>query len=169
EVVLACHADQSLAMLADPDEDEVHVLSSVPFRMNTARLHSDSRALPSNRRCHAAWNFRSGDPSGTPPSITYGMNILQNLPAAHDWSVTLNDVRDIAPETVARTVEYEHPEFMPGSMAARRRQLEFCRRRRTSFCGAWWGWGFHEDGCASGEAVAAAFGACSPPLLRAQI
>ena len=168
EVILACHADQSLAMLEDADDDEISVLSSVPFRKNTARLHSDSRALPSNRRCHAAWNFRSGDPSGTPPSITYGMNILQNLPAAHDWSVTLNDVRDVAPETVARTVEYEHPEFMPGSMAARRRQLEFCRRRRTSFCGAWWGWGFHEDGCASGQAVAAAFGACEPPLLRAQ-
>ena len=109
-----------------------------------------------------------GRPLRDSPSITYGMNILQNLPAAHDWSVTLNDVRDVAPETVARTVEYEHPEFMPGSMAARRRQLEFCRRRRTSFCGAWWGWGFHEDGCASGQAVAAAFGACEPPLLRAQ-
>ena len=94
---------------------------------------------------------------GTPPSVTYGMNILQNLPAERDWSVTLNDVRDIDPSTVARTVEYEHPEFMPGSMSARRRQLEFCRRRRTSFCGAWWGWGFHEDGCASGQAVAAAF------------
>ena len=168
EVILACHADQSLAMLADADEDEAHVLLSVPYRTNTARLHSDSRALPSNRRCHAAWNFRSGDPSGTPPSITYGMNILQNLPAALDWSVTLNDVRDVAPQTVARTVDYEHPEFLPGSMAARRRQLEFCRRRRTSLCGAWWGWGFHEDGCASGQAVAAAFGVCKAPLLRAQ-
>ena len=168
EVILACHADQCLAMLDDPDEQESQVLSSIPFRKNVARLHHDPRALPSTRRCQAAWNFRAGDPSGTPPSVTYGMNILQNLPAERDWSVTLNDVRDIDPSTVARTVEYEHPEFMPGSMSARRRQLEFCRRRRTSFCGAWWGWGFHEDGCASGQAVAAAFGVCGPPVLRAQ-
>ena len=168
EVILACHADQSLDMLKDADPDEKTVLSSIPFRKNIARLHHDSRALPTNKRCHASWNFRSGDGPEMPPSITYGMNILQRLPAAHDWSVTLNDERDIAPEKVARTVEYEHPEFLPGSMGSRRRQMEFCRRRRTSFCGAWWGWGFHEDGCASGQAVAASFGVCEAPSLRAQ-
>jgi len=159
EVVFACHADQVLALLADADADERAVLGAFPYQVNEAVLHSDTRVLPLRRRCWAAWNHhRRADDTGDRVSVSYNMNILQRLPARQTWCVTLNDDRDIDPGLIARRIRYAHPVYTHARSAAQGRHAELTRRRRSSFCGAYWGYGFHEDGVRSALSVARAFG-----------
>ena len=167
EVILACHADQSLAMLADADDDETCAVFRPFGRIPLDFIPTLEPFLPIEGAMRHGTQI--GRPLRDSPSITHGMNILQNL-AGRPRLVSHpgNDVRDVAPETVARTVEYEHPEFMPGSMAARRRQLEFCRRRRTSFVVPGGVGDSTRMAVPAAARVAAAFGAREPPLLRAQ-
>ena len=165
EVVLACHADQALALLGDDaDRLERSVLAAFPYQENEAILHCDERVLPRTRRCWAAWNHRARTDGAdrTAVSVSYNMNILQRLPAQRTWSVTLNDDADIDPERIARRIRYSHPLYTSGRAAAQARHPELTRRNRTSFCGAYWGYGFHEDGVRSGVAVARAFGIEGP-------
>lgn len=163
EVVFACHSDQALSLLTDADADEREVLGAFPYQANEAILHRDTRVLPQSRRCWAAWNHRRrADDDGELVSVTYNMNILQRLPAQETWCVTLNDDADIDPSLVARRINYSHPLFTPGRTSAQARHGEMTRRRRTSFCGAYWGYGFHEDGVRSAVTVAGAFGADWP-------
>ncbi len=157
-VVIATHSDQALAMLRDASERERQVLSAIPYQRNEAVLHTDTRLLPRRRRAWASWNYHLlNDP---PPyaTVTYWMNNLQGLHAALEFCVTLNRSEAIDPERVIKTISYAHPVYTPESLAAQRARETVCGAGRTHFCGAYWGWGFHEDGVASALRVTERFG-----------
>jgi predicted NAD/FAD-binding protein len=145
---LACHSDQALAMLADPEPCEREVLGAIPYRVNDVVLHTDQALLPTNHRAHAAWNYHalSGSCGAT---LTYDMNRLQSLDAPDRLLVTLNRTAAIDPRKILRQLTYSHPQFTTAAARAQRRHREINGRRRTYFCGAYWGFGFHEDGLVS--------------------
>jgi predicted NAD/FAD-binding protein len=155
EVVLACHADQALALLTDPSDREHELLGAFPYQPNEAVLHTDTSLMPRRRRAWASWNYHLTDtPSGL-PTVTYWMNRLQSLRAADEYLVTLNRTADIDPAAVLRTISYAHPVYTSAGQAAQRRHAEISGQRHTHYCGAYWGWGFHEDGVASAHAAVA--------------
>ena len=158
EVVFASHADQTLAMLADATRSERQILRAFPYQPNSAVLHTDTRMLPSRRRAWASWNYHIPAGDDQSASVTYDLSRLQNHDSSVPILLTLNATDDIAPETVLRTFDYHHPAYSCDSIAAQRRWKEISGRNRTHFCGAYWGYGFHEDGVNSALAVAARFG-----------
>lgn len=155
EVIIAAHADQALAMIERPDDAERALLAAFPYHGNDAVLHTDTAAMPRLRRAWAAWNVRTGD-DGAPPAVTYWSNRLQNLPASSDFMVSLN--QPVAPGRELGRWTYHHPRFTAAAPAAQARHGELIRRRGVSCCGAYWRFGFHEDGVQSALAVCAAFG-----------
>jgi predicted NAD/FAD-binding protein len=159
-VVVATHPDQALRLLADPTDDERAVLGAFTYSRNETLLHTDSTLLPAARRARASWNYRMDGCAGTldDVQVSYWMNRLQDLDEPLDYLVTLNATARVDPGTVLRRMVYEHPVYTPASVAAQRR-LPGLNAGRTAFAGAYHGWGFHEDGCASGVRAAAAFGA----------
>lgn len=157
EVIFACHSDQALKLLADPDPLEIELLSSFPYSCSTAVLHTDTRVLPKRRRAWASWNYHVAADDQSRPTLTYNMNILQHIQSQHTFCVTLNDERRIDADRVIATFEYSHPVFTANRARMQRRHSEVIRRRRTSFCGAYWRNGFHEDGLVSALAVCEAF------------
>jgi uncharacterized protein len=157
-VVLAVHSDQALRMLADPSRSEREVLGAIPYQANEAVLHTDRSLLPRRRRAWSSWNYHLlSEPTGR-TTVTYHMNRLQSLSASDEYCVTLNRSEAIAPEKVIRTISYAHPVFSTESAAAQTRHRELNGVNRTYYCGAYWGWGFHEDG------VVSALRACAPLL-----
>jgi uncharacterized protein len=157
-VVLAAHADQALAMLADPTDREQELLGAFPYQPNEAVLHTDRALLPRRRRAWASWNYHLlEEPSGL-PTVTYHMNRLQNLHAHEDFCVTLNRTAAVDPAKVVKRVAYAHPVYTAAGVAAQARHHEISGAGRTHFCGAYWGWGFHEDGVASAVRVAEMLG-----------
>jgi predicted NAD/FAD-binding protein len=159
EVILAVHSDQALRMLADADADERAILEAAPYQRNIATLHTDPSPLPSRRRAWAAWNYLRPEREDQNIRVTYLMNLLQRLPVETPVCVTLNDPGTIDPETIIREIEYHHPVYSPASFDAQRRLPEVSGRNRVHFCGAWCGYGFHEDGVRSAIAVGERFGA----------
>jgi predicted NAD/FAD-binding protein len=149
EVVLACHADQALAMLADPTGAEREILGAFPYQPNEAVLHTDRSLLPRRRRAWASWNYHLAEGASGPATVTYDMNRLQSLRSGHQLCVTLNRSEAIDPRHVIRTIPYAHPVYTAAGAAAQQRYDEIGGRDRTHFCGAYWGWGFHEDGVVS--------------------
>lgn len=164
EVVMATHTDQALALLEHPSTEERAVLKAIPYLPNRAVLHTDERLLPRRRRAWAAWNFHSPRAEATddPVSLSYLINRLQPLPFAKPVVVTLNPIEAPRDETVVASFDYHHPAFLEGSDEAKRRVTELQGRNRTWFAGAWTRHGFHEDGLASGIAVARRLGADVP-------
>ena len=163
QVVLACHADQALALLGDAaTTTEREVLAAFPYEDNEAVLHTDTRALPRTRRCWAAWNHRRPSTPTGRVSVTYNMNILQRLDAAETWCVTLNDAGNIDPARVARRIRYAHPLYTHDRGRAQARHTELIAQAGVSCCGAYWGYGFHEDGVRSAVAVARVLGGEAP-------
>lgn len=160
-VVLACHAPTSLAML-DASEDEREVLSRVRYQPNVAVLHTDTALLPRRRAVWSAWNYLAGPTADAPMSVSYLLNHLQPLPFKRPVIVTLNPQQEPAPSSVLGRFEYEHPILDADTVAAQGQLAGIQGRARTWFCGAWTGYGFHEDGLASAIRVAADFGV-SPP------
>jgi predicted NAD/FAD-binding protein len=158
QVVLATHSDQSLRLLADADETERELLSAFDYRRNAVVVHMDTGVLPRSRRAWASWNSFVPASSTGAVSVTYDLSRLQRVAAARPILATLNDPGSIDPALVLRRIEYHHPVFGPRSLAAQARWSEISGRRRTHFCGAYWGYGFHEDGVNSGLAVARWFG-----------
>ena len=160
EVVLATHSDQALKLLADPTDREHELLDAIPYQPNEAVLHTDVSMLPRRRRAWASWNYPLlQDPPGK-TTVTYHMNRLQNLDSADEFCVTLNRSDAIDPSKVIRTISYAHPVYTAAGAAAQDRHDEISgRHTRTHYCGAYWGWGFHEDGVKSGVRVAERFGA----------
>ncbi len=159
EVVLATHSDQALALLADASDGERALLGAIPYQANEAVLHTDTSILPRRRRAWASWNYHLSDTPSDRTTVTYHMNRLQGLRAEREFCVTLNRTADIAPEHIIRTIAYDHPVYTAAGLAAQRRFAEISGRNRTHFCGAYWGWGFHEDGVVSALRVAERFGA----------
>ena len=158
-VIFACHSDQALRMLADPTPTEQAVLSEFPYGRNIAVLHTDHCVLPKRRRAWASWNYQySGPPANEATqsaSVTYQMNILQHIRSKHVFNVTLNSEQQIDPAKVLKRIEYHHPIFTVRRAAAQARHRELINVNRTSYCGAYWGNGFHEDGVVSAMRVCA--------------
>jgi predicted NAD/FAD-binding protein len=148
-VFLACHSDQALALLADPLSAEREVLSAIPYQPNEAVLHTDTRLLPRRRQAWAAWNYLMPEGPGRRLALTYDMNVLQGLDAPETFCVTLNASERIDPARVIARMTYHHPLFTPEGTAAQARHREIDGTRRTYYCGAWWRYGFHEDGLVS--------------------
>jgi uncharacterized protein len=159
-VVVATHPDQALRLLGDPTDDERAVLGAFEYSRNETLLHTDTGLLPAARRARASWNYRMSACAGGSDDVqvSYWMNRLQALDEPVDYLVTLNATDRIDPGTVLRRMVYEHPVYTATSVAAQQR-LPGLNTGRTAFAGAYHGWGFHEDGCASGVRAAAAFGA----------
>ncbi len=158
EVIVAAHSDQALAMLADSSPAEREVLGAIPYQPNEAVLHTDPSQLPRRRRAWASWNFHlEAEPTGK-TTVTYDMNRLQALESEAQLCVTLNRSARIDPERVIKTISYSHPIFTAEGLAAQARWPELSGVRRTHYCGAYWGFGFHEDGVASALRVCERFG-----------
>ena len=160
EVVLACHSDQSLALLGDASAEERGVLAAVRYQANRAVLHTDVRCLPADQKAWSAWNYEgSGDDDGHGPQrvcVHYLLNKLQPLPFEQPVIVSLNPLNEPAAGSVLREFSYAHPVFDAAAVEAQRRLHDIQGRNRVWFAGAWTGYGFHEDGLKSGLAVAAA-------------
>ena len=151
--VLACHSDQALTMLADPSDAEREVLGAIGYQPNEAVLHTDDRLLPRRRRAWAAWNYHRSRQPQRRVAVTYSMNILQSLPTETQYLVTLNRSADIDPAKIIRRIDYDHPVYDVPSVEARGRRRQISGVNRTAYCGAYWGFGFHEDGVQSALAA----------------
>jgi predicted NAD/FAD-binding protein len=157
-VVVATHSDQALRLLGAATPAERSILGAIGYQPNTATLHTDERMLPANRRARASWNYAVGRGGGR-ATVTYWMNRLQSIDSTRPLLVTLNRRDEIDDRHVLAEIEYQHPVFDVAAMAAQRRRPEIQGRRGLYFAGAYWGYGFHEDGVQSGREVAAAIGA----------
>jgi predicted NAD/FAD-binding protein len=157
-VVLACHSDQALAMLADPSKGERELLGAIPYQRNDTVLHTDSRLLPSIPRARASWNCLLPRRQQGNMVLTYWMNLLQTIKAPVNFCVTLNSPEAIDPDSVIRRLVYHHPVYSTAAFEAQKRRDEISGINRTSYCGAYWSWGFHEDGVKSALAVCRQFG-----------
>jgi len=158
KVVLAAHSDQTLAMLADPDPGEREILGAISYQENRVMLHTDRSLLPARGSVWASWNYHIPAEKTDCGAVTYNMNILQSLKASEQYLVTLNREDRIDPQKVIRDLLDHHPVYTPLSLAARKRLSEINGRRRTYYCGAYWGFGFHEDGVKSALEVCRHFG-----------
>ncbi|KAA9368911.1 NAD(P)/FAD-dependent oxidoreductase [Ochrobactrum quorumnocens] len=164
DVVIATHADQALRMLADPSVEESHILGAFQYSRNEAVLHRDASLMPKRRAAWSSWNYLTNSATGpSQPSITYWMNRLQPLGAAPDTFVTLNPCRALREDLVIRREIYEHPIFDMATDRAQKEIWSLQGRRRTWFCGAHFGSGFHEDGLQAGLAVAEDLGGLRRP------
>lgn len=158
QVVLACHSDQALALLADASDREHAVLGAMRYQTNDTVLHTDASLLPRNRKAWAAWNAFIPREPGAACTVSYCMNLLQGIESPEPFVVTLNRSDAIDPAKMLRRMRYQHPVYSHASVAAQARKAEIQGQRRTWFAGAYWGWGFHEDGMRSAVEVAAALG-----------
>ena len=157
-VVFACHSDQALSILADPRPDEHEILTALPFQQNDVVLHTDTSVLPRSKRAWASWNYRVKGDAEAPATVTYNMNQLQTLDADPTYCVTLNDTESIDPQTILYRTQLSHPMCTLEGMAAQERHDEISGYGHTYYCGAYWGFGFHEDGVKSAVKVANRFG-----------
>jgi predicted NAD/FAD-binding protein len=157
KVVLACHSDQSLALLADATAQERAALGAIRYQANRAVLHTDTSVLPRARRAWAAWNYERAPEQGesTRVCLHYLLNMLQPLPFDKSVVVSLNPISEIDPAQVHGSFDYAHPVFDEEAIRAQSQVPALQGLQHTYFCGAWTGYGFHEDGLKSGLDVAA--------------
>ena len=165
KVVIATHADQALSMLSDATAEERRLLSCFRYSRNRALLHRDERLMPKRRHLWSSWNYLSELPPhvATTSAVTYWMNRLQPLPVTAPIFVSLNPLEEPRMEKVLGEFDYTHPIFDPAAMAAQKELWTIQGKRHTSFCGAYWGSGFHEDGIQAGLAAAEALGGVRRP------
>lgn len=149
QVFMATHSDQALSLLTDATPAEQAVLGAIPYQKNDVVLHTDETLLPKRKLAWAAWNYHITKDPRDRVALTYSMNILQNLDAQQQFCVTLNNSDQIDPKKILKTLSYEHPVFTPDGVHAQQRQFEINGVNRTYFCGAYWRFGFHEDGVLS--------------------
>jgi len=164
DVVLACHSDQALRLLGDADATERAVLGAIRYQDNCVVLHTDERFLPRSRAAWSAWNYHAEDNAeqAQPVGVSYLINQLQPLPFRQPVIVTLNPGDEPRLDKVIARYSYAHPVFDQAGIAAQARLPQLQGRRNTWFCGAWTGYGFHEDGLKAGMAVAAGLGVAAP-------
>jgi predicted NAD/FAD-binding protein len=152
-VILAVHSDQALALLADPSDNEREILGSILFQPNTVQLHTDTSVMPEIHSIWAAWNYAIPLDQERNSTVTYDMNILQSIDSPEEFLVSLNQEHMINAEKVIGSYTYHHPAYTPAVPAAQGRHAEISGVGRTHYCGAYWGYGFHEDGVRSALAV----------------
>jgi uncharacterized protein len=160
-VIMACHSDESLALLADASGEERELLGAVRYGPNTAYLHRDPSLMPERKAAWASWNVMKGRPE-EPVTLTYWMNRLQNIDKSLPLFVTLNPARPPDPALTFQTIDYAHPLFTRAAMAAQRLFNRIQGQRGLWFAGAWQGYGFHEDGLRAGLRAALALGGSVP-------
>jgi predicted NAD/FAD-binding protein len=169
QVVLACHSDQSLALLTDASPLERATLAAIRYQPNRAVLHTDTSVLPKKPLAWAAWNYqRAANPDQEQSRVClhYLLNRLQPLPFTQSVVVSLNPLEDIAPKQVLGSYLYDHPVFDLAAIQAQKQLPALQGQQATYFCGAWTGYGFHEDGLASGLDVARRIARTLPAPLR---
>lgn len=157
-VVLAVHSDQALRLLADASPQEQAILGAIPYQENQVVLHTDSSWLPRRRAAWSSWNYVLPKQEGGGVAITYHQNRLQSLSASVEFCVTLNPPDPIPADAILRQITYHHPVYTAAGFAAQKQWSEINGVRHTYFCGAYWGYGFHEDGVNSALAVGRLFG-----------
>jgi len=157
-VIIAAHSNQALSMLERPTEAEREILGELPYQENSVVLHTDNVFLPSRKWIWASWNYLIPRQSTQRVAVTYNMNILQTINSPVDFCVTLNKSDIISEDAVIGRYRYSHPIYKPGSAAVQKRHAEISGRNRVHFCGAYWGYGFHEDGVMSALEVCKFFG-----------
>ncbi len=158
-VFFACHSDQALALLEDATDAERSILGAIPYQDNEVVLHTDTRLLPRRRLAWAAWNYHVLPGGADRVCVTYNMNILQNLKLPQTVCVTLNRASAIDPSKVLRRMIYQHPLFTRAAVAAQERLGEINGVNSSFYCGAYWRYGFHEDGVVSARNALEAFAA----------
>jgi uncharacterized protein len=158
QIVLACHSDQALRLLSDASDAERAILGGMPYQANDTVLHTDASLLPRRRKAWAAWNATIPRDPADVCTVSYCMNLLQNIASPEPFVVTLNRTDAIDPAKILRRMQYHHPVYSHTSVAAQARKAEIQGQHRTWFAGAYWGWGFHEDGMRSAVDVAQALG-----------
>jgi predicted NAD/FAD-binding protein len=158
QVILAVHSDQALALLEDASSAEKHMLGAIAYQPNDTILHTDTGILPQRRWIWSSWNYLIPRRDQARACLTYDMNILQSLSASREFCVTLNPPRPIDPSQVKARFVYHHPVFTPQAPAVQQRHGDISGANRTHYCGAYWGYGFHEDGVNSALAVCRWFG-----------
>ncbi len=159
-VVIGCHSDEALAMLPDARPAERAALAAIPYRASETVLHTDTRLMPPAKKAWTAWNVRLPEPGAQAQGLTatYWMNALQGLKCRENYLVSLNETGRIAPEKIIARMSYSHPAFTPERARAHQAREQISGHNRTHFCGAYWGWGFHEDGVRSGLQAAQELG-----------
>ena len=165
DVIFACHSDQALALLSDPSPIEISALSTIPYQPNRVILHSDHRLMPKRERVWSSWNFTGDsdtDENKPPVSVTYWMNSLQRLDTNTNYFVSLNPTIEPDPGLVVDEFSYDHPVFGHNSVLAQNTIQRIQGSQNTWYCGAWLGYGFHEDGLKSAITVAKSLGAKVP-------
>ena len=158
QVILAVHSDQALNLLADPTPAERQILGAIPYQANDVVLHTDPALLPRSRRAWASWNYYMPPEEGGRAAVTYNMNILQGLESRLPFCVSLNRTSDIFPGRILARMTYHHPVHSPASAAAQKQRRRIDGIDRVHYCGAYWGYGFHEDGVLSALEVTRRFG-----------
>lgn len=148
-VVFATHSDQALRLLDDPSHSEKEILEQLPYQKNEVVLHTDERLMPERRNAWASWNYHLLKEDKHAVAVSYNMNILQNVQSSENFIVTLNNTEKIDPAKIIQTFQYDHPQFTVSGVAAQKRHSEINGHNRTFYCGAYWRYGFHEDGVMS--------------------
>jgi predicted NAD/FAD-binding protein len=164
-VILGCHSDEALKMLGDPSQNEKKFLGAIRYGPNKAYLHRDTSLMPQRTKAWASWNYMrnpDGHQDAEPASVTYWMNRLQNIDNRYPLFVSLNPAREPDPDLMFATFDYMHPMYDTGALAAQERLGAIQGEKNTWFCGAYFGYGFHEDGLVSGLNVAERLGAVRP-------
>lgn len=165
QVIFACHSDEALALITDPTPEEQSALGDIPYQPNRVILHTDEQLMPTRSRIWSSWNFLADQQTANgnqPVSVTYWMNSLQDLPTNTQYFVSLNPLREPDKSKVIQEFEYQHPVFREKSVEAQHLIENIQGHNNTWFCGAWTGYGFHEDGLRSGVSVARKLGADIP-------
>jgi predicted NAD/FAD-binding protein len=162
QVVIATHSDQALAMLADPSEAEREILGAIPYQRNEAVLHTDTSLLPRRRAAWSSWNFHLTERPPRRTTVTYWMNNLQRLSGERQFLLTLNRGEEIDPGQVLHRISYDHPVYTAEGVRAQAQHDEISGIRNTHYCGAYWGWGFHEDGVLSAQRICERIAAATP-------
>lgn len=153
-VFFACHSDEALEILKKPTTDEFKILKALPYQKNDIILHTDSSIMPQKKLSWAAWNYNIDNPEDSPITLTYNMNILQNIKTKEALLVTLNPKQPILKDKIIKKLQYTHPKFSKESISAQKKNKLISGKNRTFYLGAYWGKGFHEDGVKSAyEAV----------------
>jgi predicted NAD/FAD-binding protein len=149
QVFIACHSDQALKLLSDPSHEEREILGAIPYQANEALLHTDVALMPRRPLAWAAWNYHLPIEQHGRVTVTYNLNILQSLECKAQFLLSLNRGEAVDPRKVLGRYVYHHPVYTSAAVAAQGRRHEINGMRRTYYCGAYWGYGFHEDGVKS--------------------
>ena len=157
-VIIATHSDQALLLIDDLTDKESDILGKIKYQKNTALLHTDTSILPNRKIAWSSWNYLINHDQEKIVTLTYNMNILQTLKSNKTYCVTINDSTNIDKSKILKEIKYSHPLFTIDSVDAQKRKDEICGKNDTYFCGAYWGYGFHEDGVNSALDVCKKFG-----------